>query len=71
MVRFAQISFKVHEHVVCSPFESRVYFIKKNIQNMELNILISFLCTREYMYNIQDSKTFVRSITQKLYEVSI
>ena len=30
MVRFAQISFKLHEHVVCSSFELRAYFIKKN-----------------------------------------
>ena len=26
MARFVKISFKLHEHVVCSPFESRTYF---------------------------------------------
>ena len=56
MVRFAQISFKLHGHVVCSPFESRAHFIK-NIPNMELNILISILCIREY--DSQGSKVYV------------
>ena len=32
-----------------------------NIQNMELNILISFLCTR--VYDIQDSKVFVKPLS--------
>ena len=50
MVRFVQISFKFHEHVICSPFESWTYL------NMELNILITVLCMR--MYDSQGSKDF-------------
>ena len=62
MVRFAQISFKLYGHVVCSPFESRAYFInKKHIQNMELNLLIGFLCTREY--DMQGGKVFVKLLS--------
>ena len=60
MVRVAKISFNLHEHVDCSPFELRAHFYNKNIQNMELNILISFLCTREY--DIQGSKVFVKRL---------
>ena len=33
-----------------------IFFKKKSFKNMELNILISFLCTREY--DIQVSRVF-------------
>ena len=58
MVRFAQISFKLHKSVVCSLFVLSIFY--KTFQDMELNILISVLCTREYVS--QDSEAFCETL---------
>ena len=59
MVRFVQISFKLHKNVVCSLFVLSIFY--KTVQDMELNILISVLCTRKYVS--QGSEAFVRLLS--------
>ena len=50
MVRFAQISCKLHEHVGCSSFESSAYFIYLHFHCESLNEPLHLRCG-SYLHN--------------------